>query len=110
MPLPTITDDDLEKLKNNDPTVFRLRYSHPDSGESFGDVALRKPRREEVRRFKDAAKKGADTGFIVRACLVSPSLEVWDAATAQELSGLPDTVENDLLKASGILAESHLGK
>jgi len=110
MALPNVSDKELEKIKAQEPSAFRLRYSHPDSGETFGDVVLRKPRREEVRRFKDAAKNGKDTNFIVTACLISPSRDVWEAETAQELSGLPETVENDLMKAAGVLADSSLGK
>lgn len=110
MPFPIVTDEELAELRAKDPTAFRLSYCHPDSGESFGDLVFRKPLREEVRRFKDAAKAGKDTIFIVRACLLAPSLSDWDAITAQELSGLPETAENDLLKASGVLAEQSLGK
>lgn len=104
--LPEVSDEELERLRATEPTAFRKRYREPDTGEVFGDVVFRKPRREEVRRFKDAARKGLDTGFIVRACLLAPPLEVWDAVTAQELSGLPDTAETDIMKACGIMAES----
>lgn len=110
MPFPSVSQEDLEKIQSSEPTAFRLSYKHPDSGESFGDVVLRKPRRAEVRRFKDAAANRKSTEFLVRACLLAPSLEVWDAVTDQELSGMPETVENDLLKHSGILAESAVGK
>ena len=110
MPLPTVTDEQLAALRLKDETAFRISYRHPTTGEAFGDVVFRKPKRAEVKRFKDAAKRGGDTNFIVSACLMAPSLEEWARVTDQELSGLPETCEDDLLKASGILAENDLGK
>lgn len=107
---PEVSDSQLEQIRAEHPTAFRVRYACPVTHEPYGDLVLRKPTRPEVKRFKDAAKKGLDTGFIVRACLVAPALSVWDEVTAQELSGLPETVEDDLLKRSGILAEQDLGK
>lgn len=110
MPLPTITDETLEEIRLSQPTAFRLRYSSAGGRSQLGDVVLRKPTRMEVRRFKEAARRGQDTGWIVDACLLAPSKAEWAAVTEQELSGLPETVEDDLLKASGVLAENDLGK
>ena len=110
MPFPIVTDEQFAELKAKEPTAFKLSYVHPDSGESFGDLVFRKPMRAEVQRFKEYAKAGKDTSFIARSCLLSPSLQEWDAITAQELSGIPETAENDLLKSSGVLAEQSLGK
>jgi hypothetical protein len=110
VPLPTISDETLEEIQLAQPTAFRLRYTSAGGRHALGDVVLRKPTRIEVKRFKEAAKRGQDTGWIVEACLLAPEKKVWNEVTAQELSGLPETVEDDLLKASGVLAENDLGK
>lgn len=110
MPLPTVSDEELLEVQLREPTAFRLRYTSAGGRHELGDVVLRKPTRMEVRRFKDAAKAGKDTNWIVDACLLLPEKKTWAAVTNQELSGLPETVEDDLLKASGVLAENDLGK
>lgn len=110
MPLPIVTDDQLEEVRIGQPTAFRLRYTSASTKEPLGDVVFRKPTRVEVKRFKDSAKRGQDTNWIVTACLLLPEKKVWEEVTNQELSGLPETCEDDLLKASGVLAENDLGK
>ena len=108
--LPSVSDDALTEIQAKEPTAFRITYRHPSTGEVFGDVVLRKPKRSEVHRFRDVAKRGGDTSFIVPACLLAPDAATWAAVTEQELSGLPATVEDDLMKASGVLAQGDLGK
>lgn len=108
--LPTVSDTDLESIRVKEPTAFRITYANPLSKEVWGDVVFRKPTRAEVRRFKDNAKRGGDTSFIVDACLLRPDADTWARVTAQELSALPETCEDDLLKSAGILAENDLGK
>jgi hypothetical protein len=110
VPLPKISDDELLEAQTKEPTAFRICYTASGGRVELGDVVLRKPTRMEVKRFKSAAKEGKDTNWIVDACLLLPSKKVWADVTSQELSGLPETVEDDLLKASGILAEQDLGK
>lgn len=110
MPLPKISDDELLEAQTKEPTAFRISYTAAGGHVELGDVVLRKPTRMEVKRFKAAAKEGKDTNWIVDACLLLPTKKVWTEVTNQELSGLPETVEDDLLKASGILAEQDLGK
>jgi len=110
MPLPTCDDETLEEIRLTQPTAFRLRYTSAGGRTELGDVVFRKPTRVEVKRFKDSARRGADTNWIVEACLLWPERRVWNEITAQELSGLPEAAEDDLLKASGVLAENDLGK
>lgn len=110
MPLSTVTDEELDEIRLKEPTAIRFRYTASGGRVALGDVVVRKPTRIEVKRFKDSAKRGADTGWIVEACLLAPDKKTWSEVTAQELSGLPETVEDDILKASGVLAENDLGK
>jgi hypothetical protein len=101
---PAITDQQIETLRAAEPTAFRVRF------EGFGEIAFRKPKRSELKRLQDAIKKGADTDFLVRACLLSPAIAQWDAAIEQEACGLPTTALDALCKSVGIAAEYDLGK
>lgn len=109
MPLPKITDDELAEIQAREPTALRIGYTS-SRGRDLGDVVVRMPTRMEVRRFKEAARTGKDTGWIVDSCLLAPPKQVWAAITAQELSALPESVEDDLLRESGLLASNDLGK
>lgn len=109
MPLPTVSDEQLEEIRISHPSAFRVSYTSAH-GKPMGDVVFRIPTRVEVRRFKDSAKRGTDTNWIVSACLLSPEKKVWEDVTNNEFPGLPETCEDDLLKESGVLAQNDLGK